>query len=110
ARTLDAHALGPAAHGGLQGFTHGPAELHSARQLLGHALGNKLRIELGVLDFENVQLHLLAGQLFQVAADPIGFSAPTPDDDSRACGMDVDADAVAGALDLDTADTGSVHA
>ena len=72
-------------------------------ELLGDALGDQLRVELGVLDLEDVQLHLLAGELLEVAADAVGLGAAAADDDARARGVDVDADAVTGALDLDAA-------
>src|SRR5215475_9642213 len=50
----------------LHGLAHGPAEAHPARQLLGHALRDQLRVRLGVLHLENVELHLLAGELLQL--------------------------------------------
>jgi hypothetical protein len=35
--------------------------------------GDQLRVDLGVLDLEDVQLDLLAGQLLEVAADAVGL-------------------------------------
>ena len=98
---LDAHTLGAAAHRGLHRLAHGTAERHPARELLGHALRDELRVDLGVLDLEDVELDLLAGELLELAADPVGLGAATADHDARACGVDVHADPVAGALDLD---------
>ena len=71
------------------------------RQLLGDALRDELRVDLGVLDLEDVQLHLLAGELLEVAADAVGLGAAAADDDAGTRGVDVDADPVTGALDLD---------
>jgi hypothetical protein len=63
-------------------------------------LSDQLRVHLGVLDLEDVELDLLAAQLLEVAADPVGLGAATPDDDARPGGVDVDAYPVSGALDL----------
>src|SRR4051794_37073620 len=98
-----------AALGRLHGLAHRAAEADPAGQLLGHALGNQLRVGLGVLDLEDVQLHLLAGELLQLTADAVGLGATAADDDARPGGVDVDADAVAGALDLDLRDPGPLH-
>ena len=83
---------------------------HAAGELLGDALGDQLRVDLGVLHLEDVQLHLLAGELLQLAADAVGLGAAAADDDARTGGVDVDADPVTGALDLDLGDAGALHA
>src|SRR5690606_19603000 len=101
---LDTYALRAAAHGRLQRLAHRAAELHTTRQLLGNGLRHQLRVDLGVLDLEDIQLHLLTGELLELAANPVGFGAATADHDARAGGVDVDAYAVARALDLDAAD------
>ena len=79
------------------------------RKLLGHTLGHQLRLRLGVLHLEDVQLHLLAGQLLQVGPDAVGLGAAAADDDARPRGVDVDADPVAGALDLHVGDAGALQ-
>src|SRR5690606_27230630 len=107
---LHPDALGAALERRLHRLAHGAAERHPARELLGHALRHELRVGLGVLDLEDVQLHLLAGQLLEVAADAVGLGAAPSDDDARARGVDVDADPLAGALDLHLADAGALHA
>ena len=43
-------------------------------------------------------------------ADAVGLGAAAADDDARTGGVDVDADPVAGALDLDLRDAGALHA
>jgi hypothetical protein len=100
---LDTDALGTGAHGGLHALAHGATERHAAGQLLGDALGDELGLDLGVLDLEDVELHLLAGELLELAADAVGLGATATDDDARTRGVDVDADPVTGALDLDAA-------
>ena len=71
---------------------------------------DRLRVALGVLDLEDVELHLLAGELLQLAAQAVGLGATATDDDARTRGVDVDADPVTGALDLDLGDAGPLHA
>src|SRR6185369_15631723 len=101
ARDLNPDALDHGVlHGRLHRLAHRAAEADPARQLLGHALRDELRVGLRRLHHEDVQLHLLAGELLEVAADLVRLGALTTDDDARAGGVDVDADPVAGALDV----------
>src|SRR5215468_4207521 len=74
----------------LHGLAHGPAEAHPTRELLGHALRDQLRVRLGVLHLENVELHLLAGELLQLGSDPVCLRAAPADDDARPGGVNVD--------------------
>src|SRR5690606_37960631 len=74
-----------------------------------HRLGDQLRVQLGVLHLEDVQLDLLAGQLLQVAADPVGLGALPADHDPGPGGVDVDPDPIAGALDVDLRDAGPLQ-
>ena len=77
----------------------------AAGELVGDALGDEGGVELGLLDLLDVELHLgVAGDLGQPAAQAVGLGASAPDHDARARGVHVDAQAVAGALDLDPAD------
>ena len=94
----------------LHALAHGTTEGDAGGELLGDGLGHQLSVHLGVLDLEDVELDLLAGQLLQVAADAVGLGAAAADDDARTGGVDVDADAVAGALDLHLGDAGPLHA
>src|SRR6478672_10448974 len=110
AGALDPDALGAGAQGGLHALAHRTTEGDTGRELLGDALGDELRIGLGVLDLEDVQLDLLARELLELAADTVGLGATATDDDARARGVDVDADAVTRALDLHTGDAGALHA
>src|SRR5690606_37287678 len=97
ARDLDAHALGAGALSALQALAHRAAEGHARRELLGDALGDQLRVGLGVLHLEDVQLDLLAGELLQLTADALGFGAAAADDDAGTRGVDVHPHAVTGA-------------
>src|SRR5690606_25372986 len=97
------------AQGRLDGLPHRPPEAHPARQLLGHALRDELGVGLRVLDLEDVQLHLLAGQLLQVGADAVGLRALAADDDARPGGVDVDPDPVPGAFDVHLGDAGALQ-
>src|SRR4029450_422638 len=77
---------------------------------LGHPPRHGLAVDLGVLDLEDVELHLLAGELLELAPDAVGLGAAAADDDAGPRGVDVDADAVTRALDLHPADPGPLHA
>src|SRR5690606_5855910 len=101
---LHADALGTGALRGLDALAHGATERDAARELLGDALRDELRVRLGVLHLEDVELHLLARELLELAADAVGLGATAADDDARTRRVDVHADAVAGALDLDLGD------
>src|SRR6516225_1894816 len=107
---LDPDPLRAALHGALDRLAHGAPERDPAGQLLGDALSNQLGVGLGVLHLEDVQLDLLVGQLLQVAADAVGFSAAPPDDDPRPGGVDIHPHPVPGPLDLDLGDARALHA
>ena len=64
----------------------------------------------GVLHLEDVQLHLLVCQLFQLAPDAVGFRPAAADHDAGPGRVDIDPDAIPRALDLDLGDAGTLHA
>src|SRR5690606_25595699 len=106
---LDArHGTGP--QPGLHRLRHGTTEGDTVAQLLGDALGDELRIRFGVAHLEDVQLHLLAGELLQLTADAVGLRAAAADHDARPGGVDVDPHPVTSALDLHLGDAGALHA
>src|SRR5690606_2600881 len=109
ARDLDPHALGAGALRTLEALAHGATERDTGAELLRDALRDELGLGLGVLDLEDVELDLLAGELLEVGADALGLGAAPADHDARAGGVDVDADAVTRALDLDLRHTGAVE-
>src|SRR3954447_12590398 len=111
ARALHLDAERAGALGVLHGALHGPAEGDAVGQLVGHTLGDQGGIELGVLDLDDVELDLwVAGDLGDQRAQLVGLGAAATDHDARAGGVDVDADLVTRALDLDAADRGGLHA
>src|SRR5579875_3780161 len=110
AAALDPDALRAALHGRLHRLAHRAPEAHPARQLLGDALRDELRVGLRVLHLEDVEVDVLARELLEVAADPVGLRAASADDDARPGGVNVDVHPVTGALDLDPADAGPLHA
>src|SRR5690606_29192580 len=101
---LHADALRTGALRTLQPLAHRAAERHAGRELLGDALRDQLRLRLGVLHLEDVELDLLLRELLQVAPDALGFGAAAADDDARAGGVNVHPHPVARALDLDAGD------
>src|SRR6185503_16352246 len=87
-RALHADALDlRAAHRRLDRLAHRTAERHAVAQLLGHALRDELRVRLGVLDLEDVQLDLLVGQLLELAPDAVRLGTPAADHDARSGGV-----------------------
>jgi hypothetical protein len=80
-----------------------------AGELLGDALRDELGVGLGVLHLEDVELDLLAGQLLEVGADALGLGAAAADHDAGTGRVDVHADPVTGALDLDARDSRTVE-
>src|SRR5699024_3190636 len=106
---LDPDALGAGTQRGLQALAHGATEGDAGSQLLGDPLGDELGLDLGVLDLEDVQLDLLAGELLELTADAVRLGAAAADDDARTSGVDVHPHAVPGALDLDAGDAGALH-
>ncbi|SIA88654.1 Uncharacterised protein [Mycobacteroides abscessus subsp. abscessus] len=83
---LDTNALGASALRGLDALTHRTTE--------GHA---------------NVQLNLLARQLLELDAQAVGLCTTATDDDARASGVQVDANAVTRALDAHLGDAGALE-
>ena len=65
---LDTNALGASALRGLNALTHRTTEGHAGSELLGDALRNELRFEIGVLHLKDVELNLLARQLLELDA------------------------------------------
>ncbi|COW23944.1 Uncharacterised protein [Mycobacterium tuberculosis] len=59
-----------------------------------------MRLRLRVFDLQDVELDLLAGQLFQVGTNPVGLGPTPTNDDARTRGVNVHPDPVAGPLDL----------
>ncbi len=102
---LDAECAGPLCV--LHGTLHGTTERDAVDQLIGDTLGDQCGVEFRRLDLHDVELDLLvAGDLGDHLAQLVGLCTTTTDHDARTGGVDVDAELVAGALDLDAADRG----
>ena len=101
AHNLNAFDLG-LTHSGLDGFTHSATESHAVGKLFSNRLCNQLSVSINILHFEDVELNLLRGELFQLSTNTLSFSTTTPNDDARAGSVNINADAIAGALDVDS--------
>jgi hypothetical protein len=82
------------------------ARRNAVLQLLGDRLRDELRVELGALDLEDVDLDLLARDLVQVLAQGVDLAAGLPDHDAGTRGADVDLHLVGVLLDRDVRETG----
>src|SRR5690606_35987971 len=109
AGALHPDALGTGALRGLHALAHGATERDAAGELLGDALCDQLSVQLGVLHLEDVQLNLLAGELLQLAAQPVRLRTAATDDDARTRGVQIHAHAVPCALDVDLGDPGPLE-
>src|SRR5439155_14807387 len=90
AAALDAHAERAGLHRGLHRALHRPPERDAPAQLVGDALREQHRVDLGLLDLLDVELDLrVAADLAQALAQPLGLRAPPTDDDARARGVHV---------------------
>src|SRR5690606_10117012 len=72
-------------------------------------LSDELSVGLGVLDLEDVQLDLLARELLELGADALGLRTAAADHDAGTRGVDVDANAVLRALEVDAAHAGTIQ-
>src|SRR3954453_6060762 len=82
-RALHPDALRTGLQRRLHGLAHRTTERHAAGQLLSHALRDELRVDLGRLHLEDVEVDVLAGELLQVAKDAVSLSAAATDHDAR---------------------------
>src|SRR5690606_29881665 len=106
AAAVDADALGAEPHGRLDRPLHGAAECHAALELLRDVLGDQRGVELRLADLDDVEMHLRAGHLGQVAAQLLDVLALLADDHAGPRRMDGDARALGRALDHHPADAG----
>ncbi len=97
-------------HCGLNSLSHRAAECHAVCQLVCNGLRYKLSVCIDVLDLEDVEGNLLAGELLQLTADAVSLGSTTADDDARTSGVDVHTNAVAGAFDDYIGDTSAFQA
>ena len=101
ARALDLDAVDAERHGDLDGLFDGAAEGDAALKLERDVLGDKLGLDLGLLHFLDVEEDFLAGELAELDLHILDLLALLADDNAGAGGEDLDANAVAGALNED---------
>src|SRR4030095_12206277 len=90
----------------LDGLAHRAAERHALLELHRDRLGDRLAVELRLLDLLDVDEDLAVGPLLDLGLQLVDFRPLAADDDARARGVDVDLQLVGRALDLDLADAG----
>src|SRR6202008_1250328 len=78
-------------------------------KLQGDVLGHQLRIELRLVDLEDVDEHIAVGALLQLNLELLDLGALAADDDARTRGADDDPQLVARTLDLDRANAGGLQ-
>jgi hypothetical protein len=92
--------------GVLDGTLHCPSKGDPAGQLVGDTLRNEGRIQLRLLDLLDVELDpVVPGDLTQAGPQAVGFGALSADDDPWPGRVHIDPETVAGALNLNTADS-----
>ena len=83
-------ALGAGAHGAGHGVLHGAAVRDALFQLLGDVLRHQLGVHVGVLDLDDVQLHLLADELLNGQAILLDLLAALADDHAGPGAVQID--------------------
>jgi len=101
AGAVDADAFGAEPHGRLHGALHGAAESDAALELLRDRLGDQLRIELGLADFDDVDDHVAVGELGHRLAQLLNVGALLADHHARTRRVNGDAALLVRALDDD---------
>src|SRR5699024_4446984 len=109
-RSLDLDALALwLPHSALSSLAHRATDSHAVDKLFCDGLRNQGCVGIDLLDLKDVEGNHLAGELFQLAADAVCLSATTANHDARTSGVNVDANAIAGALDDDVGDAGALE-
>src|ERR1700691_3031124 len=113
-RTRDFVAIQPSAYANFDSFAtkaqrrihrlaHRTPEADALFQLQRNRFRNQLRIELRLVDFLDIDMHLARGALLQILFQLVDFRALAPDNDSRTRRLNNDAQLIARTLDLDRA-------
>ena len=100
-RDHDLHAARAGLHGPHDRLLHGAAKGDALLELVDDVLPDQTRVELGMLDLDDVDLHVLLGQALEALADVLDADAALADDDAGLGGVDDDAGLIGAALDLD---------
>src|SRR3546814_6265696 len=83
-----ADAFGDEAHRRLHRALHRAAEGDAAFELVGNALRDELRVDLGFADLDDVQRHVAARHRAELLAQLFDVGALLADDDARSGGID----------------------
>ena len=75
-----------------------------------NSLDDELRVDLSVLHLKDIELNLLAGELFKLTANAIGFGSTTSNYNARAGSVDVNSDTVTCAFDVHLGDASALKA
>src|SRR6185503_3611967 len=110
AAALDLDALRAHAHRALHRALHGATERDALRQLARDVVGDQLRVELGTLDLLDVDADFLAGEVRQLVAQLVDFSALLADHDTRTTRVQRDHHLAGLPLDDDVGDRGMAKA
>src|SRR5580704_10677116 len=105
----DLDALAAEAESGVDRFAHGAAEADTLLKLQRDVFGNKLSVELRLIDFQNVNKHFARRPLLDVCLELVDLGAFAANDDAGTRGADDQAQLVAWALDLDRTDAGGLQ-
>ena len=85
---IDADAFGTKPHGRLNDALHGPADGNPALHLLGDVFGHQLGLDLGLADFDDVQVRLRPGHIRNLAPKILDIDALLADNHARTRRMD----------------------
>src|SRR5207302_7637973 len=88
---------------------HGAPESHSLLELQRDRFRHKLRVQLRLMHFLNVDEDLALGFLREFLLELLDLGAALPDDDSRPRGADRHAQLIARAIDFDRADSSGLE-
>lgn len=98
---LDANTLSAQSHRSRDSLLHSTLVGNAPLNLLGDTIRHQLGIQFGIGDFLDVNAHLFASFLFQLAAQRIDASTLATDDDARLGRMDGNRDLLRETLNLD---------
>src|SRR5579883_3620 len=104
AAAIDADALGAEAHRRLHRPLHRAAKGDAPLELLRDAVGDQLRLDLGLSDLDDVEADFAVGDLRQVGAQLVDIGALLADDDAGPGRMQGDPRLLRGAFDKDSGD------
>src|SRR5882672_2715480 len=104
ARHAHFDALAAEAQRRIHRFAHRPPERHALFELQRDRLRYELRVQLGTVHFQDVDVYFALGTLLHVLLQLVDLRALAPDDDAGPRGVNAHDQFVGGALDVDRAD------